>query len=113
MTPAEIRNATLSQLRSARTAMLSAEWTLSLEGKDSKTQAKAARQFMRVHHAVQKLGNAELAAIKDALLQNESALAQGREKLAKALENLNRTKSVLQAAGKLLDIVSRVAALIL
>lgn len=113
MSPSEIRDATISQLRAARTKMLSAEWTLSLEGKDKETQESAAKEFLRVHHAIQKLENEELAKIRDDLLQNEKELAQGCADLAKALKNLDRTKSVLAAIGGLLDIVARVTQLLL
>lgn len=113
MTPAEIRDATLSQLRAARTAMFSAEWMLSLEGKDKQTQTNAAKQLLRVHHAIQQLENAELATIKDDLLKNEEDLANGRVKLGNALRTLNRVKSVLNALSGLLGVIAKVAKLIL
>jgi hypothetical protein len=113
MSASEVRNTTLSQLRAARTAMLSARWTLSLEEKDQKTQEDAAKEFLRVHHAIQKLENAQLAEIRDALLENEQALAEGSQKLAKALKSLNRTRDVLNATSQLLAIVARVASLLL
>ena len=113
MSPSEIRDATVSELRAARRKMLSAEWTLSLEAQDKKTQESAAKEFLRVHHAIQKLENEELAKIRDDLIQNETALAQGRARLAEALKKLNRTKSVLQAVSGLLDIIARVTPLLL
>jgi len=113
MTPAEIRNATLSQLRAARTDMLSAEWTLALEGKDAKTQKEAAQRFLRVHHAVQQLENAELAKIRDALLENEKELAKGTARLGKALKNLSQVKTVLNAASSLLGVVAKIVPLLL
>lgn len=113
MTPAEIRDATISQLRAARTEMLSADWMLSLEDKDKQTQTDAAKQFMRVQHAIQRLENEELAKIKDDLVKNEKDLAKGRDRLGKALKNLSRVEDVLNAVNSLLGVVSKVVKLIL
>jgi hypothetical protein len=113
MTPAEIRDATITQLREARTKLLSASWVLSLEGKGEKTQANAARQLMRIHHAIQKLENEELSNIRDALVANEKDLEKGTAKLGKALKNLGRVKSVLTAVNGFLGVIARVIPLIL
>jgi hypothetical protein len=93
--------------------MGSARWKLSLEKKSEKTKEKAAKVRLQIHHRIQELENAELAALKDALVQNESALDKGREDLAKALESLNKTTAVLRAASGLLNVVARVLALAL
>ena len=55
MAASEIRKETLKVLRATRKAMLSARWTLALEKKDDATQTEAAKKFMQVHHAIQKL----------------------------------------------------------
>lgn len=108
MSASEIRNATLRQLRQARRAMLSARWTLSLEGKNQQTREESAREFLRLHHAIQKLENKELGDIRDDLLEIEADLAKGRNRLATALQNLERTKTYLNALASFLEIVSRI-----
>ena len=113
MTPAGIRNATLSQLREARTEMLSAEWMLALEGQEQKTRTDAAKQLMRVQHAIQQLENTELAKIRDDLQANEKDLAKGTARLGKALKKLNQVKSVLNAASGLLGVVAKIVPLLL
>lgn len=113
MSPSEIRDATLSQLRAARTAMMSARWTLSLEDKDKETKEEAAKQLLQVHHTIQKLENTELSGIRDKLLENDGELAKGREALENALKSLNKTKEVLGAVDSLLKIVARVVPLLL
>ena len=112
MSAAQVRKETLKQLRAARVGMMSARWTLALEKQDKKTRAKSAKELLRVHHAIQKLENAQLAKIRDKLLQNEAALARGVDRLNGALKNLKQVKSVLKAATAFLEIVARVVKLI-
>ncbi len=112
MSPSEIRKATLKQLRETRKSMMSTRWTLSLEKKDEETQARAAKELLRVHHAIQKLENQQLADIRDKLLENEADLAAGREKLAAALQDLKKTKTVLKSVSGLISIVARVLPLL-
>jgi hypothetical protein len=112
MSPSEIRKQTLKQLRAARTGMMSTEWMFALEKADPETQVRAAKELLRVHHAIQKLENAELADIRDKLLENEAALAQGADQLESALENLVQIKAVLKAVAGLLVTAARIVALI-
>lgn len=112
MSASEIRKETLKQLRAARTGMMSAEWMFALEKAEPETQVQAAKQLLRVHHAIQKLENAELADIRDKLLENEAALARGADQLESALENLVQVKAVLKAVAGLLVTAARIVALI-
>ena len=100
-------------MRQARKSLLSAEWTLSLEGKDDETKKQAANELLRVHHAIQKLENAQLTDIKDKLLENVRELEKGRERLANALTKLNQIKSVLNSVSGFLNIIGKVKKLIL
>ena len=93
--------------------MLSARWKLSLEGKDQKTKERASEEALKVHHAIQELENAELATIRDKLLENEKDLAKGREKLGEALEDLKKTKDVLNAIAGFLGVVARIVKFII
>lgn len=88
--------------------MLSADWILALEKADRETRERAAKELLRVRHAIQQLENEELADLRDRLLANEAALGKGADQLAAALENARQVKAV---AG-LLATVARVVALI-
>lgn len=112
MSAAQVRKETLKQLRAARVGMMSARWTLALEKQDKKTRAKSAKEFLRVHHAIQKLENEQLAKIRDKLLQNEAALARGADRLSGALQNLKQVKTVLKAVTGFLEIVARILPLL-
>lgn len=112
MSPSEIRAAVLKQLRTARKSMMSARWTLSVEKMDEPTQTRAARELLRVHHAIQKLENQQLAEIRDRLSENEDDLIAGRDGLASALEDLNETRTVLSAVSGFVSIVARVVPLL-
>lgn len=112
MAPSETRDRTLQELRRLRTAMMSAEWMLSLEAADEATRQAAARQLLRTQQAIVKLENAELAAIRDQLIANEAALAQGTADLRKALRKVAEVKQLLETAAAVLKIVGRVVALL-
>ena len=112
MAPSELRKATLRELRAARKAMLSARWALSLEAADEETRAEAARELVRVNHAIIKLENEQLSEIRDALVENENDLIASTESLQKTLENVGQVKKVLGAVSDVLGVVGRVVALL-
>ena len=107
----EIRNQTLKQIRATFLKMSSPEWDLALMTKSDEAKQEAALEYARVQRARLRLGNAELANIRDKLIENEADLTRGRARLAKALENLNRVKQVLGAVSSLLDTVAKVVPL--
>lgn len=111
MSPSELRNAALKELRAARRAMLSARWTLSLEAVDPATREAAALELLRVNHAILKLENEQLAEIRDALVENEADLVAGTESLNKALRDLTEVKAVLGAVSGVLGVIGKIVTL--
>jgi hypothetical protein len=112
MSPSKIRTATLKQMRAARKSMMSMRWTLQLEGKDASTKSLAAKELLRVHHAIQKLENQQLAKFRIELIKNETDLSQGAKSLSKALKDLKKTEKVLNEVSNFLSVVGRVVKLL-
>lgn len=112
MNATELRNATLKQLRGARTQMLSSRWVLVLENEDEETRNTAAQVLLEIQHAIRRLENQQLAAIRDALVANEDRLTEGRRRLEGELKNLERVTEVLSAAAKFLGVVGRIVDLL-
>ena len=112
LTPTQIQTATVEQLRAAREEMLSARWMLSLEDETEDTRRQSARILLQVQHAVLTLENAKLADIRDKLVANEKALADGTVKLQQALNDIEDIAQVLKAIGAFLQIVGQVASLL-
>ncbi len=108
MAPWKVRRQTISQLRKAFKAMMSPEWDLALEGKSPQELTEAARALLAIQRARLRLGNAQLAEIRDALQANEQGLLGGMNELDAALAELNDVKRVIQATSALLATVGRV-----
>jgi hypothetical protein len=113
MTPAEIRDQILRQLRAARNEMTLPERVLALEDADAATKKQAAQDLLNTHHKIQELENAELAEIRDKLVQNEKELASAGAKLESTLDGVKTLKAYLTALAKFLEIVARVAPLLI
>jgi len=111
-TPAELRNATISELRAARKAMVDPEFLLALEGKSEAVKKDAAAKMLAIELARLKLENAALTAIKDELKKNEAELLEGMKGLKKAQDNLANVAKVLTAIGQVLGVVVKVLAVI-
>ena len=112
MTPTEIHAATLEQLRDTRDEMLSARWMLSLEDETVDTRRESARTLLIVQHAILTLENKKLADIRDKLVANEKALADGTAGLQQSLRDIENIALVLKAIGAFLQIVGQVASLL-
>ena len=108
MAPSKIRTRTLRDLRKTFLAMMSPAWDMALDGKTNKEVTEAARALLAVQRARLRLGNAELADIRDGLKANEAELAVGGRKLAGALDRLHNVKAVLAATSAVLRTVARV-----
>ncbi len=108
MAPYELRDMTISELRQAFLAMLTPEWDVALEECTPKEKERAAKTLLAIHSARIRMGNAELAQIRDKLIENEAALIQGKEALDKALSKLNKVKTVLNTAAAFLNVVGRI-----
>lgn len=111
-TPAEIEGKTLAELREMRTIMSGARWLLELEEEDQVTREQAAKEQLRVHHAIMRLENARLREIRDKLVENEADLGAGRVRLENARQNLDDARQVLDALSAFLGVVGRVVTLI-
>ena len=108
MTPGEIRGKTLSELRRARKAMMSAEWVMRVEDLPEPERAAAAMALLDVCLAIRRLENAGVAAIRRQLADNEGELEQGIGALGRAGEKLHRIKNYLKAATALVNMVGKV-----
>ena len=112
-TPAEIEGKTLEELRTMRTLMNGARWLLELEDEDEETRTQAALHQLRVQHAIMELENARLLDIRDKLIDNETALEEGRQRLVSARQNFEDATVVIEALGGFLQVVGHIAALII
>jgi hypothetical protein len=112
MAPYELRDMTKSELSATLHAMMSAEWVIALEESTPTEKKRAAMTLLALNHARTKMNNAELANIRDKLIENEAELIQGKKELDKALKKLNQVKKVLDAATAFMKVVGRIVKLI-
>ena len=108
MSPGKTKKEVLKQLRQTRNAMMSAAWIDSVREQSLELRREAALKRADIMDAIHELQNAELAEIRDKLIENEAELLKGTAKLGEALENLEKVKKILDAATKLLGILSQV-----
>ena len=108
MAPSALRKKTLSGLRKAFTAMMTAEWDLALVDRTDEELTEAARALLAVQRARLRLGNAKLSEIRNQLKKGEAALTAGIDALDEALEDLQDVQRVLEATASLLAAVGRV-----
>jgi len=111
MTPSEISSQTLEQLRETFLKMTSPEWDLALMGKPADVVNEAAQTLLLVQRARLRLENAQLADIRDKLVENEKELDEGRVQLNKSLERLDQIEDALNAITSVLDVVARIVPL--
>jgi hypothetical protein len=112
-TVAEIESKTLDELRQVQMLMESPRWVFSLEDEPAKIQLKAAREKLRVQHAIVSLENAILGELRDKLAANEADLEAGRTRLETARQRLEGVAQVVNAVDGFLDVVARVVPLLL
>ena len=112
MAPGQIRDETLKQLRQAKSKMLSLEFQLNLEKEPPEVRREAAISLSNTEVAILKLRTSELAAIREALIENEEALNKGAEGLRKALANLKKVAEILAAASTFLGVIGRIVKLL-
>lgn len=108
MTPEEIKSKTLDELYALRKDMNSAEWRLSLEAAAPDDKRRAAEALLDVQQMILALENAQLAAIRDKLIANESALAEGVVRLSRARQRLGQARDVIEAVGGLIGTAVKV-----
>jgi hypothetical protein len=112
MAPSQIRDQTLTSLREARKALMSFEWLTALEDQPPAKKRESALALFQVQEVLLRLGNTELAEIRDKLKENENELEQGGNDLKRALENLQNVEKVLEAVNSVLNVVVRIIALL-
>ncbi len=110
--PSILRRRTRQTLRRAFLAMMSPEWDLALEGKPQADVNRAGRTLLNIQRARLRLGNADLADIRDELKANEARLVKGTRALDRSLKKLSNVKTVLQTAAALLTTVGRIVGLV-
>lgn len=108
MAPSTLRRRLLSEMRKTVLAMMSPEWDLALEGRPKADVDKAARTLLAMQRARLRLGNEELAAIRDRLKAKENDLVKGMKSLERSRKRLADVKSVLVAAAGVVKIVARI-----
>lgn len=108
MTPGEMRRKTLSELRRTRRNMMSAEWLDRVADLPDAERAAAATALLDVCLAIRRLENADTAAIRRQLADNQKELERGLAALQRAGEKLTRTRNYLKAATALLTVVGKV-----
>jgi hypothetical protein len=83
MSPSELKKLTLKQLRAIRTASFELRWTLALEAASAAERTEAALLLVSVNHAIIALENAELAKIRDELIDGIAAFVGIAARIAK------------------------------
>jgi hypothetical protein len=111
-TPGEIRDQLMSDLRAARSQLMSAEWLAMIREAPKAQKQKAADNLMKVQLALLDLENEALATFRDELAANETELASSTRTMQNALDRLESTAKVLKAVGELLGVVARVVMLV-
>ncbi len=111
MAPSTLRRGLLSEMRKTVLAMMSPQWDLALEGRTKQEVFKAARTLLAMQRARLRLGNAELAEIRDQLKAKEKDLVSGMKALARSRKRLANVKTVLAAASEVAKIVGRIVGL--
>jgi hypothetical protein len=111
MSPSELKGMTLKQLNQIFLTMMSSEWDEALEGQPKEKVTEAAERLLSIQRARLRLGNIQLAEIRDALKENEDALTQGKQELEQVLGNLQDVQKVLATTSAFLGIVGRIVTL--
>jgi predicted urease superfamily metal-dependent hydrolase len=99
---------TLKELRATRKATDSAAWELAVGRESEGVQDAARARAIDVETAIRELENAELVAIRDKLIDNESSLRAGIARLSRARERLENVQDVLEKVAKVLEVVGKV-----
>jgi len=112
MSPSDLKSMTLSQLRETRSALSKYEYLLEVEKLSPEKRAEAALVSDSVQMAFLKMRNAELAEIRDKLIQNEKELESGTKSVKIALEDLKKVENILSVVGSFVGIVGKIIPLV-
>ena len=108
MPPSTLLQQSLTTLRATRKDIASAAFRLNLGKKPIEDQRNAALHAHDVENAILALQSADLANIRDKLVANEAELIAGINDLNRARANLAKVEAVIGAAGRFLDVLSKV-----
>ncbi len=111
MAPSVLRRRLLSEMRKTVLAMMSPQWDLALEGRPKADVNKAARTLLAMQRGRLRLGNAELAEIRDQLKAKEKDLVSGMKAMQRARKRLANVTTVLAVASELAKIAGRIVGL--
>ena len=111
LTPEEIKNMTVEQLRAFREKTLTIEWSMAKQDASQDDRRVAARAAIQAHQAILALGNAELENIGDQLAANGPALRKGTEELKSALKDIESLKGTLGAVKAVLSVVGKIVSI--
>jgi len=106
--PYEIRDATLSTLRTVRAAMASNEYLGSLAEEDDTMRRHSAFMQLNVQHAIRILEELDVKQIKPGLVALESDLVGGLEGLEQAAEQAEDAPQLIAVLGGYLASLGRV-----
>jgi hypothetical protein len=112
MDPAETQRETVATLQDAIIQMTTPEFELALQSLAPEAALQARRERQRVQQARLALENAQLAAIRDRLVENDQALSEGRRRVQQALANLQAVQEVVAAVSACVEVVGRVVSLV-
>ena len=112
MAPNQIKSMSLRSLRELRDTMMSTEYLDRLESEPAETKRRSAETLLTVQSAFLRLRNAELAAIRDTLTENEAALDAGRKALEHTLEDLDDLHAFLDDVGHFLNILGKIVSIV-
>jgi hypothetical protein len=91
--------------------MVSSAWKRRLSSEPDDVKQNAASALLGVQSAIRTLENAQLANLRDKLVENEADLRAGIDDLNDAKDRLEQVQSVLAGVGKVLVVVTKVAGL--
>lgn len=111
LTPEEIKNMAVEQLRAFREKTLTIEWSMAKQAASQDDRRVAARAAIQAHQAILALDSAELANIRDQLVANEPALRTGTEELKSALKDIESLKATLGAVKAVLSVVGKIVSI--
>jgi hypothetical protein len=103
MTPEEIKTATLDELQTAVTTMMSPEWDVALEGEPESIKNDAVDALLAAQERRLSLENAQLEKIAHKLIENEEVLKNGK----KILMRLSLTSRTSRRSSIWLPILSK------
>ena len=106
-----MRRGLVSEMRKTVIAMMSPQWDLALEGRTKDEVTRAARTLLAMQRVRLRLGNAELAEIRDQIKAKEKDLLSGIKALQRSRKKLANVKTLLTAASELAKIVGRIVGL--